>query len=96
MLVDLLLLSFGCLVTVNILLLFLTVPWFGLVVVVCPDHTHLIFGILICSMVIRLLYYLYAFLLFFFLLLIDFSFLCYDKSRKLSEKDRTCLMATLL
>ena len=36
-----LLLSFGCLVTVNILWLFLTVPWVGLqsVIVVFPDHT---------------------------------------------------------
>ena len=44
-LVALLLLSFGCLVIVNILLLFLTVPWVGLqfVIVVFPEHTHLIF-----------------------------------------------------
>ena len=42
-LVDLLLLSYGCLVTVNGLWLFLTVPWVGLqcVIVVLPDHTHL-------------------------------------------------------
>ena len=41
-LVVLLLLSFGCLVTVNVLRLFLTVPWAGLqsVIVVFPDHTH--------------------------------------------------------
>ena len=43
--VALLLLSFGCLVTVNVLWLFLTVPWVGLqfVIVVFPDHTHLPF-----------------------------------------------------
>ena len=37
-------LSYGCLVTVNILQLFLTVPWVGLrcVIVVCSDHTNLI------------------------------------------------------
>ena len=44
-LVALLLLSCGCLVTVNALLLFLTVPWVSLqcVIVVIPDHTHLNF-----------------------------------------------------
>ena len=44
-LVGLLLLSFGCLVTVNVLWLFLTVLWFGLqcVIVVFPDQTHLLF-----------------------------------------------------
>ena len=37
-----LLLSFGCLVTVNVLWLFLTVLWFSLkcVIVEFPDHTH--------------------------------------------------------
>ena len=41
-LVTLLLLSFRCLVTVNVLWLFLTVRWVGLqrVIVVFPDHTH--------------------------------------------------------
>ena len=36
---------FGCRVTVNIMWLFLTVPWVGLqfVVVVFPDHTRLLF-----------------------------------------------------
>ena len=40
-LVDLLLLSFGCLVIVDILWLFFTLPWVGLlcVIVVFPDHT---------------------------------------------------------
>ena len=38
-----LLLSYRCLVTVNVLWLFLTVQWVGLqcVIVVFPDHTHL-------------------------------------------------------
>ena len=46
-LVALLLVSNGCLVTVYVLWLFLTVPWVGLqcVIVVFPDHTHLLFGI---------------------------------------------------
>ena len=41
----LLLLSYGCLVTVNVLWLFLRVSWVGLqcVIVVFPDHTHLLF-----------------------------------------------------
>ena len=36
------LLSYRCIVTINVLWLFLTVPWVGLqcVVVVFPDHTH--------------------------------------------------------
>ena len=44
-LVTLLLLSYRCLVTVNVLWLFLTMPWVGLqcVIVVFPDHTHLLF-----------------------------------------------------
>ena len=44
-LVALLLLSFGGLVTVIVLWLFLAVPWVGLqcVIVVLPDHTHLLF-----------------------------------------------------
>ena len=41
-LVALLLLSYICIVSVNVLWLFLTVPWVGLqcVIVVFPDHTH--------------------------------------------------------
>ena len=41
----LLLLSYRCIVTTNVLWLFLTVPWVGLqcVIVVRPDHTHLLF-----------------------------------------------------
>ena len=44
-LVALLLLSFRCIVTINVLWLFLTVPWVVLqsVIVVLPDHTHLFF-----------------------------------------------------
>ena len=44
-LAALLLLSFGCLVTVNVLWLLLTVPWVCLqcVIVVFPDHAHLFF-----------------------------------------------------
>ena len=39
------LLSYGCLVTVDVLSIFLTVPWVGLqcVIVIFPDHTHLLF-----------------------------------------------------
>ena len=41
-LVALLLLSYRCLLTVNVLFIFLTVPWIGLqcVIVVFLDHTH--------------------------------------------------------
>ena len=47
LLVALLLLSWGCLVTVYVLWLFLTVPWVCLqcVTVVFPDHTRLPFGL---------------------------------------------------
>ena len=46
MLVPLLLLSYRCIVTINVLWPFLTVSWVGLqyVIVVFPDHTHLLFG----------------------------------------------------
>ena len=46
-LVALILLSFGCLVIVNFLWLVLAVPRVGLqfVIVVVPDHTHLLFSI---------------------------------------------------
>ena len=42
----LLLLSYRCFVTLNVLSLFLTVLWASLqyVIVVFPDHTHLLFG----------------------------------------------------
>ena len=45
-LVALLLLSYGCLVTLYVMWLFLSVPWVGLqcVIVVFPDHTHLLFN----------------------------------------------------
>ena len=44
-LVALLLLPYRCSVTVNVLWVFLTVPWVGLqsVIVVFPYHTHLLF-----------------------------------------------------
>ena len=45
-LVALLLLSYRGIVTINVLWLFLTVPWVGLqyVIVVFPDHNHLLFA----------------------------------------------------
>ena len=44
-LATLLLLSYRCIVTINVLWLFLTVQWVGLqyVIVVFPDHAHLLF-----------------------------------------------------
>ena len=44
-LAALLLLSYRCIATINVLWLFFTVPWVGLqyVIVVFPDHTHLLF-----------------------------------------------------
>ena len=44
-LVALLLLSYRCIVTINVLWLFLMVPWVGpqCVIVVFTDHTHLLF-----------------------------------------------------
>ena len=45
--VALLLLSYRCIVTIHFLWLFLTVPLVGLqhVIVVLPDHTHLLFDL---------------------------------------------------
>ena len=45
-LVALLLSSNGCIVTISVLWLFLAVPWVGpqYVIVVFPDHTHLLFN----------------------------------------------------
>ena len=45
----LLLLSYRCIVTINVLWLLLTLTWVGLqcVIVVFPDHTHLQFGLLL-------------------------------------------------
>ena len=45
-LVALLLLSYRFIDTINVLWLFLTVPWVGLqcVIVVFSDHTHLVYG----------------------------------------------------
>ena len=39
-------LPYGCIVTINVLWLSLTVPWVGLqyMIVVFPDHTRLLFG----------------------------------------------------
>ena len=49
-LVALLLLSYRCIVTINVLWLFLTVLWVGLqCVVVFPDHTHLLFDVSVLS-----------------------------------------------
>ena len=44
--VALLLLSYKCLVTENVLWLFLAVPWVGLqsVTVIVPNHTHIIYN----------------------------------------------------
>ena len=44
-LVDLLVLSYWCLVTVNVLWLFIMMAWIGLqyVIVFFPDHNHLLF-----------------------------------------------------
>ena len=57
-LVALLLLSYKCIVTINVLWLFLTVPWVGLqyVIVVFTDHTHLLF-VLYCTKTIPSLHY---------------------------------------
>ena len=45
-LVALLLLSYRCIDTINVLCFFLTMPWVGLqcVIVVISDHTHLLFA----------------------------------------------------
>ena len=44
-LVAMLLSSYRCIVTINVMRLFPTLPWVGLqnVIVVFPDHTHLLF-----------------------------------------------------
>ena len=49
-LVALLLLSYRCIVTINVTWLFLTVPLAGLqcVIVLFPDHTQLLFKIIFC------------------------------------------------
>ena len=45
--VALILLSYRCIATINVMWFFLTVPWVGLhcVIVVFPDHTHLLLGV---------------------------------------------------
>ena len=52
--VALLLLSFGCLLTVNVLEFFLMVPWVCLqfVIVVVPDHTHFLVLIFRCKIIV--------------------------------------------
>ena len=49
-LVALLLVSYRCIATINVLWLFLAVPWVGLqcVIVVFSDHTHLLI-IMLCT-----------------------------------------------
>ena len=44
-LVALLVLSYICIVTINVMWLFLTVPWVGMMcmIVVFPDHTQILF-----------------------------------------------------
>ena len=44
------LLFYRCIVTVNVLWLFLMVSWVGLLcmIVVFPDHNHLLFGVFFC------------------------------------------------
>ena len=61
-LVALLLLSYSCIVTINVLWLFLTVPWVGLqyVIVVFPDHYHLLFGLTKVTYSILLLLFVYS------------------------------------
>ena len=53
-LIALLLLSYRCIVTINVLWLFLTWPWIGLqyVIVVFPDHTH--FLIIFFDLIIKI------------------------------------------
>ena len=48
-LIALLLLSCGCVVALSVLWLFITVAWVGLwcVIVVFPDHTHLLLDVII-------------------------------------------------
>ena len=48
-------LSYRCIVTINVLWLFLTVPWVGLqcVIVVLCDHTHLLFENMFTKAVIK-------------------------------------------
>ena len=54
---------FRCLVTVNVLLLFLTVPWVGLqfVIVVFPDHSHLRFDTVIYTVLLLSFFNYYSY-----------------------------------
>ena len=58
------LLSYRCIVTINVLWLFLTVPWVGLqyVIVVFPDHTHLLFGVFLSGPLRQVLLYMQSIL----------------------------------
>ena len=62
--VALLLLSYRWIVTINVLWLFLTVPWIGLqcVIVVIPDHSHLLSdaALLHTSYLLRMRYHQYS------------------------------------
>ena len=53
-LVALLLLSYRCIVTIHVLCLILAVPWVGLqfVIVVFPDHAHLLFVVVLCLVLV--------------------------------------------
>ena len=52
----LLLLSYKCIVIVSVLWLLFAVPWVGLqyVIVVSPDHTHLLFYGMTCLLLLKL------------------------------------------
>ena len=54
--VALLSFSLGRIVVVNVLWLFLKVPWVGLqcVIVVYPDHTDLLFSEVVCAITVAL------------------------------------------
>ena len=53
-LAALLLLTYRCIITINVLWLFLMVPWVGLqyVIGVFTDHTHLLFNLIVSKNVI--------------------------------------------
>ena len=57
-LIVLILFWYRCLVSVNVMWLFFTVPWVGLQCVIgIPDHTHLLFG---ATSIVRLCNVLYV------------------------------------
>ena len=59
-LVAMLLLSYRCIVTINIMWLLLTVPWVGLqfVIVVFPDPTHLVYITVYCNSILYYCFFL--------------------------------------